>query len=349
MLRYECELAKAADILTRELFKLKPGETFVITADTESDARVVDATASAAFAVGAKPMVIWLASPLGVAMAADPMLPIESLVGALNGADAWVEFNNQWLLYSTPYERAMKENKKLRYMNLVGMNVDMMVRLVGRVDYPVLTEFLEKTLELTKATKHMRWTSPAGTDVEFDMSDDPNYLLTMDNGYAESPGVYMLGGQIGWPPVLESINGLIVFDGSLVPPCGLLEEPVRLTIEKGRVTKIEGGTQAREFEAWMKSFNDPQMYQVAHACWAFHPGAKLTGEIVEDERVWGATEWGIGTIGSCVIAPDGIPAASHTDGLCMNSSAWLDGKQFLDEGRLVDEELAKIAKKLGRG
>jgi len=348
MFRYECELGKAADVLTRELFKLKPGETFVITADTESDSRVVNATASAAFAVGAKPMVIWLASPLGVARAADPMLPIESLVGALKGADAWVEFNNQWLLYSTPYERAMKENKKLRYMNLVGMDVDMMVRLIGRVDYPALTEFLEKVLELTKAAKHMRWTSPAGTDVEFDMSDDPNYLLTMDNGYADSPGVHMLGGQIGWPPVLESINGLIVFDGSLVPPCGLLKEPVYLTIEKGKVTKIEGGTQAREFKAWLESFNDPQMYQVAHACWSFHPGAKLTGKIVEDERVWGATEWGIGAIGSCVIAPDGIPAASHADGICLNTSAWLDGKQLLDEGRIVNEELAILARKLGK-
>ena len=131
---YEYELGKAADVLTRELFKLKPGETFVITADTESDPRVVDATARAAFAADAKPMVIWLASPLGVGMAADPMLPIESLTGALIGADAWVEFNNQWLLYSTPYERVVKENTKLRYLNLVGMDVDMMVRLVGRVD-----------------------------------------------------------------------------------------------------------------------------------------------------------------------------------------------------------------------
>ncbi|MCK4246871.1 aminopeptidase, partial [Candidatus Bipolaricaulota bacterium] len=133
---YEYELGRAADILVRELFKLKPGETFVITADTESDSRVVDATARAAFAADAKPMVIWLASPLGVGMAADPMLPIESLTGALIGADAWVEFNNQWLLYSTPYERVVKENTKLRYLNLVGMDVDMMVRLIGRVDYP---------------------------------------------------------------------------------------------------------------------------------------------------------------------------------------------------------------------
>jgi len=88
---YEYELAQAAHKLVSEMLKLKPGETIVITADTESDPRVVDATAAAAFAVGAKPMVIWTASPLGVGKAADPMLPGEALAGALSKADAWVE------------------------------------------------------------------------------------------------------------------------------------------------------------------------------------------------------------------------------------------------------------------
>ncbi|MFB0533304.1 MAG: hypothetical protein ACETVU_06500 [Desulfatiglandales bacterium] len=60
---YEYEVGEASDILVRELYQLKVGETFVITADTESDRRVVDATARDAFAVGAKPMVIWLPSP----------------------------------------------------------------------------------------------------------------------------------------------------------------------------------------------------------------------------------------------------------------------------------------------
>jgi leucyl aminopeptidase (aminopeptidase T) len=43
-----------------------------------------------------------------------------------------------------------------------------------------------------------------------------------------------------------------------------------------------------------------------------------------------------------------IPAPSHTDGICLNTSAWLDGIQILDEGRVVDEELAQLAKELGK-
>jgi len=348
MFLYEYELGKAADILTRELFKLQPGEIFVITAETESDLRVVHATARAAFAIGAKPMVILTASPLGVAKAADPMLPVESLVGALKGADAWVEYNNKWLLYSTPYDVVMRESKKIRHLCLNGMNPDLMVRCIGRVDYPVLGEFLEKVHKMTTSTKHFRFTTPAGQDLEFDNSADPNRIYTLSKGYADVPGSHMMAGQISWTPELESINGVLVFDGSVVPPCGLLREPIRLTIEKGKAVKIEGGNQAKEFETWLKSFNDPRMFGLAHTSWSFHPGAKLTGDIVEDERVWGATEWGLGNIGGILIKPEGIPAASHTDGICMNTSAWMDGEQILDEGKVVHKDLVELTQKLGK-
>jgi 2,5-dihydroxypyridine 5,6-dioxygenase len=343
---YEYELGKAAKILCEDLFKLKPGETFVITADTECEKRVIDATATAAFACDAKPMVIYTASPLGVGKAADPMLPLESLTAALLKADAWVEFNNKWLLYSTPYDIAMKGNKKLRHLCLVGMNVDMMVRNIGRVDYPNLEKFMMLVTKKTLSAKHMRITTPAGTNVEF--NNEPGRKPIMELGYADTPGSHMMAGQIGWSPNFESINGTIVFDGSLVPPIvGILKEPVRLIIKKGEIVKIEGGKEATEYEKWLKSFNHPQMLKLAHVCYGFNPGARLTGDILEDERVWGGTEWGLGNVGA-ILVPGGISGPSHTDGICLNSSVWLDGVQIMDKGQLLDPELKKLAEKLGK-
>ena len=343
---YEYEIGKAADILCRELFKLKSGETFAITADTESDPRVVEAVARAAFAVGAKPMVIWLASPLGVGKAADPMLPVKALSAALKESDAWVEFNNQWLLYSTPYEIATRENKNLRYLCLVGMNPDMMTRCLGRVDYPNLKVFQETITDMTKKARHMKLTTPAGTNVEFD--NDPTRPMICEVGYADTPGSHMLSGQIGWSPIFETINGIIAFDGSIVPPVGLVKEPVKLHIQKGKIVKIEGGKDAVDYEAWLRSFNDPNMFNMAHVCYGFNPGAKLTGNILEDERVWGCTEWGVGYVGPMLAPPKGIPAASHSDGICLNTSVWLDGVQITDKGKIVHKGLAEIAKKLGK-
>jgi leucyl aminopeptidase (aminopeptidase T) len=129
---------------------------------------------------------------------------------------------------------------------------------------------------------------------------------------------------------------------------GLLKEPIRLTVERGKIVKIEGGKEAVEFEAWLRSFNHPRMFCMAHVCYGFNPGAKLTGDILEDERVWGCTEWGVGNIGAILLPPDGIPAPSHSDGICLNTSVWLDGELIIDRGQVVDPELRELAAKLGK-
>lgn len=343
---YEYELGTAAQKIASELFKLKPGETLVVTADTESDSRVVNAIATAAFAAGAKPMVVWTPSPMGVGKAADSMLPVESLTGALKAADAWVEVNNKYLLYSTPFEVAERENKKLRYMNLSGINVDMLVRTIGRVNLTALGQFQGKLASMIKAARKIRLTSLAGEDVE--MEFDPKAPVVNDVGYADTPGPHFLSGQLttGYS---SSVNGVIVFDGSIVPPIGLVREPVKVHVKGGKVERVEGGRDALALEMWLKSFNDPDMFRVAHLSFGCNPGARLSGNIVEDERVWGGTEWGLGYVGPD-LTRDGKPisAASHSDGTCLNSSAWLDEVQILDKGKVVHKELIESARKLGK-
>jgi leucyl aminopeptidase (aminopeptidase T) len=345
---YEFELGHAARVLCEEVLGLKPGETIVMTCDTESDARVIMATGRAALELGAKPVVLLTASPLGVGKAADTMLPVDVLSGCLKETDVWVEFNNKWLLYSTPYERVMEANQRIRYMCLVGMNVDMMVRTIGRVDHKLLREFMERIRAMTKAARKMRVTTPAGTDVEFE--NVPGNPMSCDMGSAGVPGVHFLSGQIGWCPDFSSINGRIVFDGSISPPVGKVSQPVVLHVRGGRVERIEGGAEAQEFLAWLKALEDDNMFRLAHICYGFNPNARLTGNVLEDERVWGCTEWGMGYQSAEDAPPDGIMAKSHTDGICLNSSVWLDGVQLLDKGEVVHPEVAPLAwAVLGRG
>jgi leucyl aminopeptidase (aminopeptidase T) len=89
------------------------------------------------------------------------------------------------------------------------------------------------------------------------------------------------------------------------------------------------------------------MYHAAHVCYGFNPGARLSGLCTEDERVWGSTEWGFGYQGP-FFKGKGINAVSHVDGICLNSSVWLDGQQIMDQGRLVQPKLAELAAKLGK-
>lgn len=347
---YEIELANAAYKLMHDMFNVQKGESVVITADTESNDDVVMATAQAAFILGGKPIIVKTASPRGVCKAADPDLPVEELSALLGVADVWIEYNNEWLLYSTVFDNAFFTNKKLRYMCLVGSNADLLLRNIGRVDMITLREFLLKVEDVTKKAKHVRITTPAGTDLEF--YHEPGRDFYTADGFVGVGEIKMLPGQISWSPRFDTINGILVIDGTLTPPCGKLDTPVKCTVKKGKVIKIEGGPQAQEFESWLKSFNDEKMFNLAHLSYGFGPGAKLTGDIVEDERVWGSTEWGFGNVGPMLTSdiPGGIPAPSHSDGICLNSSVWLDGKAILIDGNVVgpNEEIVELARKLGK-
>ena len=87
---YEFELTNACYKLLHDMFDLKPGESIAITCDTESNMEVVDATAKAAFALGAKPLVLKMPAPRDCGKAGDADMPIEPLVKAIKGCDAWV-------------------------------------------------------------------------------------------------------------------------------------------------------------------------------------------------------------------------------------------------------------------
>ena len=344
MKNLELELIQAASVIVNDLCKVQPGETVSITADTITDETVVNAIAGQVITAGGKPLVMWYKTPGGVGKASDKDTPYKALGAAIGNSDVWIELGFQWLLYSSVQEIALSLTSNLRHLNIVGMNPSMMDRMINGVDFELLSQFQRKLTGMTKAAVHVRMTTPAGTDLEFD--NDPNCPFYCELGLAQEPGTAYLSGQICWFHKCETLNGTLVFDGSLCPSNGMLNSPVILDIEKGYIKKVRGGADAQKFEAWLASFNDPLMYRMAHVCYGYHPSAALCGNCVEDERIWGSTEWGIGYLPAADCPPDGVKAASHCDGICLNTSVWLDGVQVQDCGRVVHPDLVEMAEKL---
>jgi len=334
------ELAAAAQKLVRDVMLVEPGEEVAITADTSSDMRVVDATAGAVAAAGASPTVVLYESRDSAVV--EPPGPV---AGAIARSDVWIEFAVAYILHTEAYKRALEA--QTRYICLTGMDTPMMVRTIGKVDYPTMLELGRALGRYLAGADEVRVTSPAGTDLVGRMNGRP---IRYSGKLADTPGEpVMLGGQISFCPVEDTISGTLVFDGALWPPAeiGLLDEPVRLTIESGRVTKIEGGYQATVFDRWMRSFDDPNMYRVAHYSLGFNPGVtRPTGRIVEDERVFGSIEYGLGSQGK-QIAGGGWDAAGHTDGVVLNPTITLDGRDMEREGIYVEPSLVELCKKLG--
>ena len=333
---------RAAEKLLADVLKTKEGETVVVTCDTESDFAFATEVEGAASRLGAKPLLVRNKAPPHVGRAAEPFLPVESLTSVTASSDVWVELNRKWLLYSSVYEEAMRR-KHTRYMCLVGMDGDMAARCIGDVNVPSLFKFQRALQKITKEARSMHYTTPAGTDVSFE--NDPQRPVLVE-GEVSGPGEYMLLGQVDWAPVEESINGTIVYDGSVNPPdeLGLLSDPIRLTIMNGRVTKVDGGRSGRIYEKWLKGFKDENMYVLAHVSYGCNPGARLTGNVLEDERIWGALEWGLGNQSETFRALD-IRAASHSDGITLRPTMEADGEVIIQDGKYVHPALARISKK----
>ncbi|TKJ46213.1 leucyl aminopeptidase [Candidatus Aerophobetes bacterium Ae_b3b] len=344
--RFELELGKASYIVAHEMCRIKKGESVILTVDSAMYFKPVVEVAKAAEAAGGKVMVAWHTTPNGYGKVADPQLP-ESLKKAIPAADVWIEFNNQWLLYSTPWIEAMS-NERTRYLFLGGLDPERITRCIAKLDMDLQEKFQNKVVELTKKASKMRVTTPAGTDVSFENVHERPITNELR---ADVPGPHFLVGQIGWAPREESINGVIVFDGSFSgggeADLGILAHPIELTIKEGRIVEVKGQDEAKKMSNWLKKLGDPNMYNLAHICYGFNPGAILTGLCTEDERVWGSTEWGNGYQGPMFEGSLG-DAVSHADGICLNSTVWVDDELLLKEGKVVHPELSEIAQAMGK-
>jgi 2,5-dihydroxypyridine 5,6-dioxygenase len=336
--------SQTADKLLKDIMKTQPNETIAITCDTESDSDFVDAVEDAATSLGARPLVLKVNAPPHVGRAAEPFLPLDSLVGAVQESDVWIELNGKWLLYSKVWEEAMKR-KRTRYMCLVGMTVDMATRCIGEIDVKKILEFQRKIQKVTKASSKMHYTTPGGTDITFE--NDPSRPVLVE-GDVSGPGEYMLLGQVDWAPLEESIEGTIAFDGSVNPPdeLGLLRHSIKLSVKEGKVVGVQGGHEAETYEKWLKSFNDENMLKLAHVSYGCNPGAKLTGNVLEDERIWGVLEWGLGNQSDTFGSKNSIVAKSHSDGITLKPTLVADGTNLIKDGKFVHPDLLDTEKSM---
>lgn len=335
------EIQQAARKIIREIMLVEPGETVLITSDTTTDERVVHATAGAALAAGAYPIVVQFPASLEQAIMIEPKPPV---LEAIKAADVWIEYDYQ-LFYTRGWKQAMDAGT--RQLTAAAMDVNMLINVIGRPDHTKVIELGNRICHLINNAKKMRITSPAGTD----LSCLCHGRECLQSGtVADQKGIsVMLGGQTSMCPIEDTINGTLVFDGGLFPPeeIGVMKNKVILTVEKGVVTKIEGeGREAIIFRKWMESWNDEKMYWIAHISCGFNPGVpEPTGRIEEDERIFGCVEVGIGTQGEGLGGKSWV-AANHTDGMVLNPSIYLDGVAIEEDGFYVEPELVKICKEL---
>ena len=128
-------------------------------------------------------------------------------------------------------------------------------------------------------------------------------------------------------PVETEVNGSMLIDGSMVG-IGVLEEPVLVEINSGEFTNL-CDTLFQKIEV-LNGLAANRI--VAELGIGTNDKARLTGNILEDEKVMGTVHIAFGTNTSF----GGVNKAEcHLDGVIVNPTLWLDDKLILDRGVLM--------------
>jgi leucyl aminopeptidase (aminopeptidase T) len=223
--------------------------------------------------------------------------------------------------------RVEASRRGVRIATMPGITEEVFRRALA-VDYRELKRAgLLLATQLTAASE-CRVTSPGGTDLVLDLSGREGIN---DDGDIGTVGAFgnLPAGEAFIAPIETSAEGTIVFDGAL-GGFGLLDTPVSARVVGGRLVEADG----RAGEWLYRTLDEGGEHgrSIAELGIGTNPAARLTGNILEDEKALGTIHLAFGT--SAAIG--GVNQSSvHIDGLVLRPSLWLDGRALMEDGTLV--------------
>jgi len=130
-------------------------------------------------------------------------------------------------------------------------------------------------------------------------------------------------------PVEGTANGTVIIDGSMAG-IGILETPIKLTIKDSFAEKIEEGDEARKLEEILSKYGK-EARNMAEFGVGTNPNAKISGNILEGEKVFGTIHIALGSnydFGGQVKTP------IHLDGIIKKPTVVIDGEYLFRKGIL---------------
>jgi leucyl aminopeptidase (aminopeptidase T) len=251
--------------------------------------------------------------------------PSNSLAAFMTQFDAILMVTGHSLFHSEARRRACKHGA--RVLCLAGSTVESLTRtMTGR--YQAVLEKSRKIADIFTIGHQAGITSPAGTNLNLSIARMRGFS---DTGMALEPGqaANVPGGEGCVSPIPDSVNGVLVVDGSF-PVIGPLTKPVAFTIRNGSILRLTGGREAEKLRKWLRIFGR-QAKVVAEVGVGTNPCAVLTGNTLEDEKVLGTVHVAFGNS----LSFDGKGAAAcHLDGIMLKPTLTIDGKVIVENGSI---------------
>lgn len=253
----------------------------------------------------------------------EPPPPIAKLMGEV---DVVLAPASKSITHTAARRNACK--KGTRIATMPGITEDSMSRTLS-ADYKKIAKLTIPLVRLLTKAKSARITTPTGTDLVMDITGRAAHE---DTGLTHKKGEYtnLPAGEAYLAPLEGKTEGMLVIDGSMAG-IGLLPRPLILEVTKGFVTKISGGPQAALLKKITKPFGKPAL-NIAELGVGTNYKAKVTGLVLEDEKVLGTVHVAIGDNASM---GGKVHVQSHLDGVLLNPTLVIDGKVIIDKGRML--------------
>lgn len=326
-------MLKGARKLVNLCAKVQPGEEVVIVTDFAGQ-RVAQAVAAAALEVTENVNIVTM-PPRSI----DGEEPTRTVAAAMKGADVLFTPVRQSITHSYANRDAIAAGA--RGIMLSQYNPGMLMRGGIEADFEALEPLCKKVGQLLANCDKVHLTTPAGTDLRLSLKGRPSNphsgLLHGKGQVTTVPNI-----ECSSSPVEGTSEGVIVADASIpYYEIGLLREPVRFDVAKGRVTKISGGSQADFLDKLLARQGDPAVYNIAQISFGLNPRCPMDGVMLHDEGVYGTCHIGIGT---SVLLGGEVKTLTHFDALMWKPTLSLDGEVVCRDGEwLVPEaEAARI-------
>jgi leucyl aminopeptidase (aminopeptidase T) len=133
-------------------------------------------------------------------------------------------------------------------------------------------------------------------------------------------------------PVEGASEGVFVVDGSMAGIGNLAgKTPITIRVEGGFAVDISGGAAAKALRAKLEPLGR-MAFNVAEFGIGTNDAARITGSILEDEKVMGTIHIALGnnmSMGGTVDVP------VHLDGIVKSPVVELDGRLIMDRGKLL--------------
>ena len=189
-------------------------------------------------------------------------------------------------------------------------------------DYREVKKLTEKMYEKLKDAKVIRITSENGTDfiarVEGRKWDKDDGIIDRNNNFDNLPS-----GEVCAAPIEGTSQGIVIID-----KMEKYGEKIRYTVRNGFVEKIE---RSKLLEKDVEEIGHDAR-NIAEIGIGTNPKARIIGNILEDEKVYGTVHIAIGnnlSFGGSVDVP------LHLDGIILKPTLEVDGKVLIENGKWI--------------